>query len=290
MTGSYPPQPAVPITVPPSADVARRLARSPFLVALDIDGTLSAIAPTPKDAVVPEGTREILGHIAGVAGTHLAFVTGRAAPDGQRMVGVRGAWVIGNHGMERIDPSGALHVDSRVEHHEPDVARAAEELRRSDQLGALRGVAVEDKRWTLSVHTRLADRSDVPRVERVVREVADRLDLHVYRGKEIFEVRPSVEINKGTAVLDLARLLGVLDNGDARGSLFYAGDDRTDEDAFQLLRAHTREAVTVHVGGETVDGSPTAAEFVAADQRVIVELLEWLRDGASRGGARANGY
>ena len=93
--------------LPPTEDLAARVSRSPLLVALDIDGTLAPIAPTPEAAAVPPSTRRTLERLARAHDVHLAFVTGRGANDGRRIVDVSDSWTIGNHGIELIDPTGA---------------------------------------------------------------------------------------------------------------------------------------------------------------------------------------
>ena len=266
--------------LPPSAELTRRLSDSPLLVALDIDGTLAPIVPTPAAAAVPEETRRVLERLARLPEIHLAFVTGRAAHDGRRIIDVARGWTIGNHGMELIDPNGALRVDASVESFARTIGEAAQRLQAP--IGSIPGVLIENKKWTLSVHVRLAARSDVPTVERALTDVAGQLDLRIVRGKEIYELRPPVGIHKGTAVLELASALGVRNaTGALAGSLLYAGDDRTDEDAFRALRSLTgdraRDPVTVHVGGsEPNNVVATDAEFIVRDPTAVGELLDWL--------------
>ena len=262
--------------LPPSAELARRLSAAPLLVALDIDGTLAPIASTPEGAAVPDETRRVLQRLGRSPGVHLAFVTGRAAHDGRRVMNVAGGWTIGNHGMELIDPNGALRVDASVESFTRTIAEAAERLLTT--IGSIPGVLIENKKWTLSIHVRLAARADVPIVEHAITDVAEQMGLRIVRGKEIYELRPPVGIHKGTAVLALATALDVRDaSGVLAGSLIYAGDDRTDEDAFRALRSLNGNAVTVHVGAaEPGDPLATEAEFIVRDPGEVAELLAWL--------------
>jgi trehalose-phosphatase len=147
------------------------------------------------------------------------------------------------------------------------------------ELGALPGVFLENKRWTLSVHYRRADRGDVPDVKATAQAVAARLALRVMHGKELVELHPPVTLNKGTAIVELASITGVFDGGSLQGSILYAGDDRTDEDAFRVLRERSRESVTIHVGHLEPLGkssSATVAEFAIPDPSGLREFLEWL--------------
>ena len=265
------PRPAL----PPTPDLARRLGRSPLVVALDIDGTLAPLAPTPGAAIIPVETRALLTALGQRRDVHVAFVTGRAAPDGRRLADVPNSWVIGNHGMELIDPSGAIRVNLEVEPYSRRVARALAALR--VEIGDIPGVVLEDKLWTLSVHYRLVDREALPELTRVVTRIAETQRLRLTRGKEVLEMRPHVDVNKGTATLALAKTLGFGTATTTEGSLFYAGDDLTDEDAFRLLRERAQDAVTVHVGPPVTEGgSETAAELLVGDTAEMTRLLEWL--------------
>jgi len=257
--------------LPPNQGLERRLSGSPLLIALDIDGTLAPIASTPAGAAVPEATLQTLRRLTGLRGVQVAFVTGRSALDGRRMVDLPRTRIIGNHGIEWVELDGTLRVNQAAREAAPRIAEAAEML--SSRLREINGALVEDKRWTLSVHFRLTAPADRPRIEQVLDDVARRLDLRVTHGKQVYELRPRLEITKGTAIVELAEKLGV---GSGNGSLFYAGDDRTDEDAFRALRELDPDAVTVHVGGEVLTGPATAAEFIVPDPPGLRELLDWL--------------
>ena len=265
--------------------VAERLAHSPLLVALDIDGTLAPIAPTPEQAAVPPATRRTLERLTRLRHVHVAFVTGRAAADGRELVAVSNSWTIGNHGVEVIDPGGALRVNAAAEAYAPAVARAVRLLR--DRLAGYRGVLVEDKTWTVSVHVRLAEDAVVPNVAREVAAIARELGLRQLEGKKIFELRPPIAIHKGIALLDVAAALGVVRGDVMAGSLLYVGDDRTDEDAFRVLPPPPAHAVTVHVGSaELPDGQQTIAELLVADPAAVHEFLQWLVAMRERAPAR----
>ena len=258
--------------LPPSPEIERRLAGTPLLLMLDVDGTLAPIAPSPELAVVPERTRELVRALATRRGVHVAVVSGRAARDACAMVAPAEVWSVGNHGMERIAPNGVDHVDERVLPYVAVVHAAATRLR--DALAGVDGALVEDKRLTLSVHYRIVRDEDVPRVSDATRAESERTGLRLMGGKRIFELRPPVEVNKGTASVALVRAIGAHGEG---ASVCYVGDDLTDEDAFAALRAERSAAVTVRVGTPRLaDGSTTAAEFCVADTDAVATFLEWL--------------
>jgi len=255
--------------LPLEPDVRARLDGTPLVVMLDVDGTLAPIVARPEEAAVPAATRRSVAVLATRPATHVALVSGRAAGDARRMVAVSNVWVVGNHGAEVVSPTGEESVDPLVAPHEAAVAQARATLGRL--LAPVAGVLVEDKRWTLSVHYREVDPQVVPLVQVSVQRVAQELGLRVHEGKMVYEVRAPVRVDKGSAVLALAQRLGGLREGAA---LLFVGDDRTDEDAFRVLRHRAAHALTVRVA----EGAPTdtVAEFTVRDPAAVRELLDVL--------------
>lgn len=270
------PSAPAPLQLPPDPrTLGGRLAGAPLVVLLDVDGTLAPIAPRPEDAVVPEPTRAAVAALARSRDAHVALVSGRGARDARTMVGVDGVWSIGNHGLETIDPGGTLAIDERVAPWESalrSVRTAAEAA-----VASAPGARVEDKGATLSIHYRLAEAGAVPELERRIEMASTAAGLRVTRGRMVIEVRPPIAVDKGTAVLALARRLGATARS---ASIVFAGDDRTDEDAMDALRVWHADAVTIHVEGE--EPRATRAEFRVGTPEVLAKWLAAL--AAMRGG------
>ena len=266
--------------LPVPTDLAARLHGTPFLLLLDIDGTITPIAPRPSDVVVSDEARDAIDSLARTPGTFVAIVTGRSVGDARSIVRVDGAWYVGNHGLEVAAPGEQPVVSDTVASFAQPVAVAAARL--ASLVTAVPGVILENKRWTLSVHYRLAPRDAVPELGLRVRKIARELGLDVTGGKEVFELRPPVRINKGTAALDLAARLGALDHG---ASIFCAGDDETDEDMLRAVRERARAAVTVAVE-PVLRARSTAAEFFVGSPEAMIELLQSvIRSRAAIGGS-----
>lgn len=256
--------------LPVSEAVRARLSGAPFIVMLDVDGTLAPIAPRPELAQVPAETSACVAALAARPNVIVALVSGRAAADARRLVRVANTWVIGNHGYEIVSPDGESLVDPQIEPYRNLVAQAGRRL--EARLNHVPGVIVEDKTWTLSVHFRLVDEAVLPRIRGAVEEIANALGLRLTEGKKVFEVRPPARVDKGTAVLTLAARLHAIED---HASLVFIGDDRTDEDAFRALRMRQRNAVTVRVAPDERTG--TAAEFTVDDPEEVLFFLQWLR-------------
>lgn len=253
--------------------IGERLDRSPLCIMLDVDGTLAPIVATPELARVPDDTRKTVARLMRCRDTTVVLVSGRAAADAWRVADVRGVWVIGNHGFEIREPTGRIISEERVQGFDEAIGRAADALYQAFQ--GVRGVIVENKRWTLSVHYRVADERDVPEIVRRTTEIAHEIGLRVFDGKKIVELRPPVDVNKGTACIAFTERLGVTRT---RGSVLYAGDDRTDEDAFRELRAALPDTVTVRVAAGEDARNTSHAELVLRTLPELRELLEWIAD------------
>ncbi|MDQ2768588.1 MAG: trehalose-phosphatase [Gemmatimonadota bacterium] len=250
-------------------EVEARLLGTPLVIMLDVDGTLAPIVSRPEDAAVAPATRAVLDRLIAMPDVQVILVSGRAASDAHGIVGVKGVWTVGNHGFEVVTPAGELETDPDLADQSAAITQAAREL--EPIVAAVTGAKLENKRWTLSVHYRLVARDAVPPLREEVERVALGLRLRMTDGKEIVEVRPVAHVDKGTAVVMLGERLHAFDDG---ASTVFAGDDRTDEDAFRALRARSSRAVTIRVDESGED--ETAAEIRLRDPAAVHEFLEWL--------------
>jgi len=210
------------------------VAREPATAALfcDIDGTISPIAPRPADAVVPDQQRAALATLAPRLGL-LCFVTGRSVLDGARLVRLRNAFYIGTHGLELMDPAGVVQTDPGADPYIPRVQAIVAGLR-TTELEAL-GIVLENKRSVLAAHYRLAKDEDAAlrAIGQQIVAPARQAGLAVTTGKQVIEVRPPVEVTKGTAAL---ALLG----RESYATAFFLGDDLTDTSGFAALHVWAR--------------------------------------------------
>lgn len=249
-------------------EIAARLAdRRPALF-LDYDGTLSALTPRPELATLPAATREVLVRLA--REMPVAIVSGRGREDVAALVGLPDLVYAGSHGFDIAGPPpapGAPPLRLEVGDGVPErIGLAAERLRR--ELADVPGVLVEPKGFAISIHFRLVDPGDVPRVEQAVdAAVAATSGLRKGHGKKLFEVRPDLDWDKGRAVLWLLGALG-LDRADILP--FYLGDDLTDEDAFRTLGDR---GVSILVSEEPRE---TAATYQLRDPEEVRHFLERL--------------
>src|SRR5215211_2844212 len=225
---------------------------TPSAVVTDIDGTVSAIAPTPAEATVDPGAKAALALLAERLAA-VAVVSVRAPQDGAAMVGLPELIYVGNHGLERI-ARGTPWTHPVAAAAQPAIAAALAEIERAARAaGDAPWLLIENKGVTGTVHYRLAPDqiAAAALLEPLARAAANRRGLRLTPGRMIFEVRPALAVNKGTALRELAQDLGL------RGIVFF-GDDVTDVDAFHALRElrETGEAATLRVGVLGPETSP----------------------------------
>ncbi len=245
-------------------------------VLLDIDGTLAPITPHAAQARVPETTRDTLVRVVERYAL-VACVSGRRAEEARRIVGLDGLTYVGNHGAERLAP-GAAAAELL-----PDVAAwqdrvrafAVDALDRRPAASAA-GAWIEDKGPIQALHWR--DAADEAVAEREVEAIAaaaaaDGLALH--RGRKVLELRPPLPFDKGRAV---ERLLA----GRTLAAALYAGDDRTDLDAFRGLRALRDQGIIERTAcvavrdAETPEAVADAADAAVAGTDGMRRLLDAL--------------
>jgi trehalose-phosphatase len=210
----------------------------PTAVFLDYDGTLVPIRRRPDLARLGPDKRSELVRLSRRA--FVGIVSGRPLAEIKRLVGIRRLSYLGNHGLE-MSANGRTWVHPDAARRARSVARAAGAV--AVRAGGIRGVLVENKHLTASVHFRLVrgrDREDLKAiVESEVRR--SRGALRLSEGKKVLEIRPDIPWDKGRGVLELIRW-----NPRLRSSFpVYIGDDRTDEDAFRALRGR---GLTIRVG------------------------------------------
>nr|NIP79610.1 trehalose-phosphatase [Gemmatimonadota bacterium]NIQ54381.1 trehalose-phosphatase [Gemmatimonadota bacterium]NIU74591.1 trehalose-phosphatase [Gammaproteobacteria bacterium]NIX44527.1 trehalose-phosphatase [Gemmatimonadota bacterium]NIY08750.1 trehalose-phosphatase [Gemmatimonadota bacterium] len=215
--------------------VALRRDAGRMLVALDFDGTLSPIVRRPADAALLDGIVEPLRRLVARPDTVAAIVSGRGLADVRERVALDGLYYAGNHGFE-IEGPGVDRVHPAAERARPELEACIRALETA--LADEPGTEVEDKRWTLSIHYRRAEREGAEgRVRAAVEAHCRRRGLRVTEGKKVFEVRPDVDWHKGRATEFLLDVVAGRERaGDASLPAIFIGDDRTDEDAFAVVR------------------------------------------------------
>jgi trehalose 6-phosphate phosphatase len=245
-------------------------------VLTDVDGTLAPIAERAEEAAVPAAAREALARLAERFGL-VGCVSGRQAEEARRLVGLGGLAYAGNHGLELLLPGDAAP--------RPDPSLAGRETEAADFIAGLEagtldaaGLRLEDKGPIQALHWRGAEEEG--QAEGHAHELAveaGQAGLEPRWGRKVLELRPVGGGGKDAAVASLLadeRIAGAV----------YAGDDRTDLDAFRRLRELRESGELEHavcigiVSPEAPPELPEESDLIVDGPAGWLAILEWLAE------------
>ena len=201
------------------------LGDAPLALFLDVDGTLLDLAARPEDVVTPAGLvstlagaeRKLAGALALISGRSIDDIDGLFAPLRLRVSGVHGAG-IRFHPDASIAPTVAADLPQSL----------LDALRRA--VEPFPGVFVENKRFSFTVHYRLAPSAERP-LRNIVKELVDSIPIAV----DTMDAHCAIEIkspcfDKGGAIATF------LSTSTFRGRTpIFIGDDITDEPVFGII-------------------------------------------------------
>ena len=246
-----------------------------FGLITDMDGTISPIVAKPDEARVTPRIHTLLEallpHLA-----LLAVVSGRSIADLRKRLDLPGLVYVGNHGLE-WKQNAQIEVEPEVRSYRPALEAALEALSYQQKPGML----VEDKGATISVHYRQV--SDPAAVYEefypVIEQISKQHGLRLFKGRMVFELRPPIDTNKGTA---LKRLIKNYD----LDSAIYMGDDTTDADALQIAQKLRHEGVCDSFGMAVLSSDTPTVLVESADLSLlgvgdVERFLSWLLNARS---------
>lgn len=237
-------------------------------VGFDFDGTLAPIAEDPEAPTLSERIESPLQKLVQHQNVGVAVISGRELEDLVDRVGVDDIIYAGNHGLE-IYRDGVYTVRADADEYETFLQSVADTLHRS--VADVPGCRIEHKGVTLSVHVRQTPSNRVDDVRRTVEsEVNDNSELELTRGKQVFELRPSVSVDKGDTLTMLSAEMS------QDWLTLYLGDDTTDEDAFEAIQP---DGIGIHIGSNP----ETAAQYRIPTQQEVPAFLDWLVTVVSSG-------
>jgi len=210
----------------------------------------------------------------------IAFVSGRGLSDLQGVIGLDDCIYAGSHGHE-IAGDGLAYKHEVPHHHALIVADVKHDL--ISKLGDIKGAHLEDKGICLSLHYRLCSAPDKERLKEYFRKNISPYEeenaVRVSFGKELLEVMPVTDWNKGKAVCWILKNRPAATFG-GKALAIYIGDDHTDESAFEKLRDC---GITVHVGR----GKKSRARYFVNDVGEVYEFLKYVHACLQCSGAHA---
>ncbi|WP_090608264.1 bifunctional alpha,alpha-trehalose-phosphate synthase (UDP-forming)/trehalose-phosphatase [Parapedobacter koreensis] len=227
------------------------------LLLLDYDGTLVGFQDDIDKAFPDEELYQLLDELEADMHNHLVIISGRKHGTLEKWFHGRPYSLIAEHGVWTKEPESDWKLKSGLSSAWKDEVSALMESYADRTPGAF----VEEKSFSLAWHYRKVQRDlGALRAHELIENLRDysaAYGLQLLDGDKVVEIR-SAEVNKGRATLDIL-------HENRYDFILSIGDDRTDEDTFQVLPP---EACTIKVGTEV-----SAAKFYLKQQRDVRVLL-----------------
>jgi len=237
---------------------------------LDFDGTLTPIVAYPKDAYLQEKMKNTLIKLSNQC--TIAILSGRGLSDIKSRVGINGVYYSGSHGFEIEGPGIKMEYEPALEFIEL-FDKLEYELKK--ELESINGALVERKKFSIALHYRNVSNDQKALVEKAADETIKKYPkIRKTFGKEVYELLPNLNWNKGAALEWLVDALQI----DKKGSkIFYIGDDITDEDAFCAIKTY---GIGILVSSEL---RKTGAQYKLEDTDETLRFLEILSASIENG-------
>ncbi|KAK9072141.1 hypothetical protein SSX86_008573 [Deinandra increscens subsp. villosa] len=208
------------------------------VIFLDYDGTLSPIVENPDQAYMDPEMRKAVKNVAKCFPT--AIVSGRCRAKVCNFVRLSELYYAGSHGMDIKGPSSRKHQQGNqnvlcqpAKEFLPMMAEVYKIL--IEKTKDIVGANVENNKFCLSIHYRCVKEQSWSDLAQKVKSVLKNYPkLKLTQGRMVLEIRPTIKWDKGRAIEFLMESLGYTNSKDVLP--IYIGDDRTDEDAFKVLR------------------------------------------------------
>jgi len=227
-------------------------------IVTDFDGTLSPIVDDPASAAPLPGVVDVLhelaaryGRVAVVSGRPVTFLRERLELADRPPTSL---FVSGLYGIEWLE-DGEERVHETALAYQPAVAEAADRA----EAAAPAGVHVERKGYSVTIHVRNAP-EELDWARSWAEATAATTGLALHAGRMSFELRPPLDVDKGSVVDALVA---------GRAAACFLGDDLGDLPAFDALDRlqAASDAATVRIGVR----SPEAPAELLERADVIVD-------------------
>ncbi|KAH7683873.1 HAD-superfamily hydrolase subfamily IIB protein [Dioscorea alata] len=171
-----------------------------------------------------------------------AIVSGRCRDKVYDFVRLAELYYAGSHGMDIKGPvKGPRYTKAKAKavlfQPASEFLPMIDEIYKAllEKTKSIPGAKVENNKFCVSVHYRCVDEQKwMPLAEQVKAVIKEYPKLRITQGRKVLEIRPTIKWDKGKALEFLLESLGFANCNNVLP--VYIGDDRTDEDAFKVLR------------------------------------------------------
>ncbi len=153
---------------------------------LDVDGTLIDFAPRPDQVSVSKELVVILDDLKAKVGDAIALISGRPTQDLDHLFKPVKFPMAGQHGLERRDVHGAIHLHSM-----PDGEFTLVKTSIKEFAEKRKNLFVEDKGHSIAIHYRQVQESKLE-LENLLDTCMKKIGMnfHLQSGKMVYEIKP----------------------------------------------------------------------------------------------------
>ncbi|MBT0653433.1 trehalose-phosphatase [Geomobilimonas luticola] len=229
----------------------------------DFDGTLSPLVPDRERAQLHPECKRLLEALASLPHQRVAVLSSRSLEDLISRVPIEGVYLGGGSGIEWYFPDGR-HIMSDGNWAERLSRTRGSLLHDLDSIAVIPGVELEDKKWSVALHTRNATLQAKEQLYSRIISWRPPHPVRIFSGPEVLEIQLFPEVDKAFGVRMLCQILN-LDL--SSGTVVYAGDDENDAVAMRWV---------IHRGGNALmvgSSFPVAGAQIVKDHLSLVEQI-----------------
>ncbi len=239
---------------------------------LDYDGSLCGFPEKPDLVEADAELIELIGLLAAQPRMRVAVISGRPLKSIHELLPVPGIFMAGVYGVEIQTPGG--RIDQRSDYGRIRIFLDRMKPRWQRLILGQPNFFMEDKDWSLALHSRSEDQTSTKRMFSICRQAAgEEIPGNLFRwfeDKKYLEIVP-IRSHKGEAVKYL------LDNFPFTGSKpVYIGDDGKDQEAFEVV--HAFGGMTIQVSDPQQPARLEGADFLLkSPEEVRKRLRLWTK-------------
>ena len=235
---------------------------------LDYDGTVADFAPVRGQVTPDREVVDLLARLSSHPTIRVAVISGRRLSDVQTLLPVQGIYLGGVYGLEVQTPDQEIIQRAEYQYVRQFIDRL--KLLWEGIVVSRPGFYLEDKDWSLALHTPVDGSADIDQVLSAAQQAAGDVlpvnQFHFIGGTKFLEAAP-VEADKGKTV---GYLLSNFQWPDSR--LLYIGDDDQDVQAFEVI--HSNGGITILVSGPGRRLGPPHADLILPSPQAVRRWLQ----------------
>ena len=205
----------------------------------DFDGTLAPLVPERDKAKIHGESLKLLKDLSATPGQRVAILSSRMLDDLIPRVPVEGIFLGGGSGSEWLLPNGKRLAFCKLRKLREARGALLPDL---EKMAAGCGAELEDKKWSVALHTRRAPPEGKQKLHHLIEVWPGAERVGIFKGPEVIEVLFFPEVNKAFGVRTLRTILKL---PASFGAIVYSGDDENDARAMEFVTGMGGTAITI---------------------------------------------